>query len=117
MRLPKSAGEPKSTVPPRPASRAFILECASAAFISFLSLVATLVTTVLRRSASVPGARLISRHELAPRSARRQQLSQDICLEEVSDGPCVYRIVLKYTTDQILKPLSHMTALRASLRF
>src|SRR5947209_5547966 len=37
MSLPKSAGEPGSTVPPRSASRAFILGSARAALISLLS--------------------------------------------------------------------------------
>src|SRR5262249_56726989 len=36
--LPKSAGEPASTVPPRSASRAFMLGSARAALISLLSL-------------------------------------------------------------------------------
>ena len=38
MSLPKSAGEPASTVPPRSASRAFILGSARPALISLLSL-------------------------------------------------------------------------------
>src|SRR5262249_21576359 len=38
MSLPKSAGEPASTEPPRSAMRAFILASASAALISLLSL-------------------------------------------------------------------------------
>jgi len=38
MNLPKSAGEPASAVPPRPASRAFILGSARAALTSLLSL-------------------------------------------------------------------------------
>ena len=37
MSLPKSAGEPRSTVPPRSASRAFNLGSARAALISLLS--------------------------------------------------------------------------------
>src|SRR5262249_29548711 len=36
--LPKSAGEPASTVPPRPASRAFMLGSATPALVSLLSL-------------------------------------------------------------------------------
>src|SRR6516162_606690 len=38
MNFPKSAGEPASAVPPRSASRAFILGSARAALISLLSL-------------------------------------------------------------------------------
>src|SRR5712671_3839345 len=38
MSSPKSAGEPESTVPPKSANRAFILESARAALISLLSL-------------------------------------------------------------------------------
>src|SRR4029077_9323167 len=38
MSLPKSAGESASAVPPRPATRAFILGSARAALISLLSL-------------------------------------------------------------------------------
>src|SRR5262249_5697215 len=38
MSLPKSAGEPRSTVPPRSARCAFILESARPALISLLSL-------------------------------------------------------------------------------
>src|SRR5262249_30535217 len=38
MSLPKSAGEPGSTVPPKSASRALILESAKPALISLLSL-------------------------------------------------------------------------------
>ena len=41
MSLPNSAGEPGSTVPPRSASRAFILVSARAALISLLSLSTT----------------------------------------------------------------------------
>src|SRR5580704_3884915 len=38
MSLPKSAGEPESTVPPKSASRAFILGSATTALISLFSL-------------------------------------------------------------------------------
>src|ERR1700730_10370360 len=53
MSLPKSAGEPPSTVPPRSASRALILGSARAALISLFSL-STIWTGVLLGAPNPP---------------------------------------------------------------
>ena len=62
--LPKSAGEPASTVPPRSASRAFMLRSARPALISLLSL--STISTDVFFGAPIPTqlARLVARHEL-----------------------------------------------------
>src|SRR5262245_12410215 len=62
--LPKSAGVPGSTVPPKSASRALILGSARPALISF-ELLDDLGWRVLGRAEAKPEARLIARHELA----------------------------------------------------
>src|SRR6266550_2756087 len=60
MSLPKSAGDPVSTVAPRSASRAFIVGSARAALISLLSL--SMVSAGVFRGAPTPY------HELASKS-------------------------------------------------
>ena len=52
MSLPKSLGEPGSTVPPRSASRAFILGSASAALISLLNF--SMISTGVFLGAPIP---------------------------------------------------------------
>src|SRR5207248_1830871 len=64
MSLPKSAGEPASTVPPRSASRAFALGSASISLISRLSLSMTSLG-VLWRAHTVPRADLVAWNKLA----------------------------------------------------
>src|SRR5262249_10151743 len=56
--LPKSAGEPASTVPPRSASRAFILGSARAALISLLSM--SMISTGVPLGAPRPNQPLAS---------------------------------------------------------
>ena len=74
MSLPKSAGEPASTVPPRSASRALILGSARAALISLLSL--STISAGVFLGAPMPNqrARLVARHEIAHGRDVRQRL-------------------------------------------
>jgi hypothetical protein len=65
MSLPKSLGEPGSTVPPRSARRALILGSARPALISLLSLLTISAGVFLGRQGLARGARLGPRHELA----------------------------------------------------
>src|SRR5215203_5255145 len=64
MSLPKSAGEPAITVPPRSLSCVLILGSARPALISLLSL-STISVGVLGCAQVEPNARLKARHELA----------------------------------------------------
>ena len=76
MSLPKSAGEPASTVPPRSASRALILGSARPALISLLSLSTISAGVCLGRADAEPRARLVARHELAHGRDVRQHLQR-----------------------------------------
>src|SRR5262249_12626790 len=71
MCLPKSAGEPGSTVPPRSASRGFMLGPATPALISLLSL-STISTGVFL--GALPGARLVTRYEFGNGRDVRQRI-------------------------------------------
>ena len=74
MSLPKSAGEPASTVPPRSASRAFILGSARPALISLLSL--STISAGVFFGAPMPNhdARLVARHKFGHGRDVRQRL-------------------------------------------
>ena len=74
MSLPKSAGEPASTVPPRSASRALILGSARPALISLLSLSTISAGVFLGAPTPIPCARLVARHEIANGRDVRQHL-------------------------------------------
>ena len=74
MSLPKSAGEPASTVPPRSASRALILGSARPALISLLSLSMISAGVFLGAPTPYHDARLVARHELAHGRDVRQRL-------------------------------------------
>ena len=74
MNLPKSAGEPESTVPPRSAIRALILGSARPALISLLSLSTISTGVFLRRADAEPCAGLVARHEFAHSREVRQRL-------------------------------------------
>ena len=74
MSLPKSAGEPASTVPPRSASRALILGSARPALISLLSLSTISAGVFLGAPTPIPRARLVARHEIAHGRDVRQRL-------------------------------------------
>ena len=65
MNLPKSAGEPASTSPPRSASRALSLGSARPALISLLSLSTISAGVVFGAPMPQPGAGLVARHEIA----------------------------------------------------
>src|SRR5262245_7322622 len=61
MSLPKSAGEPASTAPPRSASRALILGSARPALISLVERLDDFGGRIARRAEAVKGARARSR--------------------------------------------------------
>ena len=73
MSLPKSAGEPGSTVPPRSASRALILGSARAGVDLLVELVDDLGGRVLGRADADSSARLVARHEFADGRDVRQR--------------------------------------------
>ena len=62
--LPKSAGEPASTVPPRSANRAFILGSARAALIFLLSVSTISAGVFFGNADAIPLARFVARQEL-----------------------------------------------------
>src|SRR5215470_1445796 len=72
--LPKSAGEPASTVPPRSASRAFMLGLARPALISLLSLSTISTGVFFWRADPYPAGRLVARHELSHGRDVRQRV-------------------------------------------
>ena len=84
MSLPKSAGEPASTVPPRSASRALHLGVGEAGVDLLVELVDDLGRRVLGRANAVPGARLVARHEIRPRVGMSGSTSERVAVVTAS---------------------------------